>query len=301
MCWPVCCTSSLSRSVAQGLDTWWLGRGNVQPEPVAGVPGVHLTLPINFSLGWERLQPDQIRSQSFRMCFCPADCLAGHVQPEQSEMEWVTGNGNHRNKSIQVMCGRARMWRRRQGISLIIPCDNHIYDKSWIEDKRKNNLSRNSMSVSEDEAAHYLPPRISPPLGPRLSVCVSVRAHLATITQWCSLWERGHAAETLVFMPKSWDPNPSTPSHLTDKKLISRVSRQRDLQRQSLSCRFLFFLHIPRMCTDMCRQTKIWAISPPLPHHVFIPLNSCYMFKTGYFFIFTIGLYWMHSVYCLEG
>lgn len=198
-------------------------------------------------------------SQSFRMHFCPADCLAGHMVPYQDRLRW---NESWARRSAgsdpSRWCVGEWIESRHQGISFIIPCDNHIYDKSRTQGRNNNPGEGEWMSVSVDP--HYVAPHARVK-----AVCLCCLALLETVHSG-SLWDSGVlGAESTVLMPKSCYSNPSALSHLTDKEPNLQGGQERDLQRQGLSCCSFTILNIPGMCMDMCRQTKPWGSHPSFP------------------------------------
>lgn len=122
---------------------WDDGNGGERAQARLRVPGVRLTLPINSGPGWGRLQAGSNHESELQDAFQPAlHCLASHMATAQTEMEWVNGYGNHSHTSIQVICGRVCIECSSSGVSLIIPCCRHTYDKRQPGEKNHQLRSR---------------------------------------------------------------------------------------------------------------------------------------------------------------
>ena len=114
------------------------------------VPGVHLTLPINFSPGWAKLQARSNPVSGLQDAFQPR-WLPGrsHGNRGRTEREWLTNCGKCRRGWIQVLCGsEVRMESRHQSALSVIPSDNLWRESGTKRGKRSEVVFKRRGRVS---------------------------------------------------------------------------------------------------------------------------------------------------------
>lgn len=132
---------SSTPALADALGSGTMEMGRKRRHPTSG-PRCTLNAIYQF---WPRVRESTSQIKSWvRAAGCISACLiAWQVTWQQCgpRLEWVNGYGNRSHTSIQVICGRVWNESRFSGVSLIILCYRHIYDKRSKKKKKKSSAA----------------------------------------------------------------------------------------------------------------------------------------------------------------